>query len=226
MNFPDHLLPAALLWSSNVLALLLFALATWMAPWKRLIHKGLLNVWLGACVGLMLVWSIKTGIRPGLNFHLLGATLLTLMFGARLALVASGVVVLAITLAGMAGWGSLGINWLLTGLLPVSLSYLLYAVVDRKLPNHLFVYIFINAFIGAGLVVVFTGLTTTLLLVLNEAYSSKYLMQNYLPYYLLMGWSEAMLTGMAVTLMTAFRSEWLSTFSDVRYLKSKPKDGD
>ena len=226
MNFPDQLLPTSLLLASNVLALSLLALAAWTAPWKRLVRDDVFSVWLGMCVGLMLLWSIKTGIRPGLTFHLLGATLMTLMFGARLALVGLAVVLLGITCAGMAGWSSLGINWLLAGLLPVTLSYLLYALVDRRLPNHLFVYIFVNAFIGAGTVIVLTGLATTLLLVISGTYTSQYLTQNYLPYYLLMGWSEAMFTGMAVTLMTAFRPTWLSTFSDVRYLKTRPKPGE
>lgn len=226
MDFPDQLLPLALLWSSNALALPVLLLAAWTAPWQRLVRQQSLNVWLGFCVGLLLLWSIRTGIRPGLNFHLLGATLLTLMFGARLALVGVAVVLLGATLAGMAGWNSLGINWWLTGVLPVTLSYLLYALVDRKLPNHLFVYIFVNAFIGAGAVVVLTGLASVLLLALSGVYASAYLAQNYLPYYILMGWSEALLTGMAVTLMTAFRPLWLSTFSDVRYLKTKPDRGD
>jgi len=226
MNFPDQLLPGSMLWTSNVLALVLLAFAVWTAPWKRLVRDDVLNILLGMCVGLMGIWSIKTGIRPGLNFHLLGATLLTLMFGARLAMVGLAVVLLGVTLAGMAGWTALGVNWLITGMLPVTLSYLLYATVDRKLPNHLFVYIFVSAFIGAGLVIFLTGLMTTLLLVLSGTYASTYLTQNYLPYYILIGWSEAMLTGMAVTLMAAFRPAWLSTFSDVRYLKTKPTRND
>lgn len=226
MNFPDQLLPVSLLWTSDALALVLLTLVVLTAPWKRMVVRNVFNVWMGACVGLMMLWSIKTGIRPGLTFHLLGATLMTLMFGARLAMAGMAVVLLGVTLAGMAGWASLGINWLLTGMLPVTSSYLLYAIVDRKLPNHLFVYIFLNAFIGAGAVIMLTGLVATLLLVLSGTYASLYLTQNYLPYYMLVGWSEAMLTGMAVTLMTAFRPDWLSTFSDARYLKSKPRRGD
>jgi uncharacterized membrane protein len=226
MDFPDQLLPASVVWATNMLAWALLIYAAWSAPWRRLIRAEMLNVWLGMCVGLMLLWSIRIGIRPGLNFHLLGATLLTLMFGARLAIVCLAVVVVSITLAGAAGWSALGANWLLTDVLPVTLSYLLYATVDRKLPNHLFVYIFVNAFIGAGLAVFLIGLVTTLLLVLCGVYASDYLFEYYLPYFILMGWSEAMLTGMAVTLMTAFRPAWLSTFSDVRYLKTKPTRGD
>jgi uncharacterized membrane protein len=220
MNFPDQLLPAALLWTCNALALTLLVLTVWTAPWGRLIRQETFNAWLGMCVGLLLLWSIKAGIRPGLSFHLLGGTLLTLMFGARLAMAGLAVVLLGVTLAGAAGWASLGVNWLLGAVLPVTLSYLLYAVVDRKLPNHLFVYIFVNAFIGAGVVVLLTGAAVTLLLELSGAYPGAYLARNYLPYYILMGWSEALLTGMAVTLMVVFRPVWLSTFSDVRYLKS------
>lgn len=226
MNFPDHLLPDAMVWTADVLAAILLTLAAWTAPWRRLVRQGVLNVWLGVCVGLMLLWSIKTGIRPGLNFHLLGATLMTLMFGARLAMVAIAVVLAGVTLAGMAGWGTLGLNWLVAGVIPVGLSYLLYATVDRKLPNHLFVYIFVNAFIGGGITVAVTGLISTLLLAWSGVYPGHYLAEHYLPYFLLMGWSEAMLTGMAVTLMTAFRPAWLATFSDARYLGSKSRRGD
>lgn len=220
MNFPNQLLPEAFLWTSNVLALVLLVGIAAMAPWKR-IRDGLLNVWLAMCVGLMVLWSIRTGIRPGLNFHLLGATLLTLMFGARLALVALAVVVVGVTLAGGAGMDSLGINWLLSGMIPVALSYLIFAVVDRKLPNHLFVYIFLSAFIGAGVTVMLTGLAATWLLALSGIYELSYLKEYYLPYFILMGWSEALLTGMVITLMTAFRPAWLVTFSDARYLGGK-----
>jgi uncharacterized membrane protein len=35
-----------------------------------------------------------------------------------------------------------------------------------------------------------------------------------------MGWSEAMLTGMAVSLMAVYRPAWVSTFDDARYLQN------
>jgi uncharacterized membrane protein len=226
MNFPDQLLPFSLIWACNGLALILLGWVGWTAPWKRIAGNDLQNVWMGTSVLVMMLWSIKTGVKPGLNFHLLGATAMTLMFGARLAMAGMAVVLVAITMAGGSGWSVLGLNWLLTGVLPVGLSYLLYSVVDRKLPNHLFIYIFINAFIGAGVVIVLTGAVTTAVLILSQVYSAHYLTQNYLPYYILMGWSEAMLTGMSVTLMTVFRPLWLATFSDARYLKDKSHQND
>ena len=121
---------------------LVLAWALLTAPWPRLKDNLQQNVWLGACVALMVLWSIKTGIRPGLNFHLLGATVFTLMFGPWLAIVGLGVVLLGVTAYGLSGWESFSVNGLLMDVLPVMTSYLVYRLVDSKLPNHFFVYIF------------------------------------------------------------------------------------
>jgi uncharacterized membrane protein len=53
-----------------------------------------------------------------------------------------------------------------------------------------------------------------------------YLRHNYLIYFILVGWSEALLSGMGTMLMVAYKPEWLATFSDKLYLRSKdtPRD--
>lgn len=221
MNYPDHIFPAVMLWPANVLAAWLLYHCVRHAPWRHLAQPGLQHLWMASCVGLMVAWSIKAGIRPGLNFHVLGATLLTLMFGPRLAIIALAVTLTGVTLAGGAGWQSMGLNLLLMAGLPVLFSYLLYSQAHHKLPHNVFIYIFIDAFIASGLSVVLLGLADTLLLSLAGAYSLEYLSHDYLPYFILMGWSEAMLTGMAVTLMVAYRPHWLITFSDRLYIKGK-----
>ncbi|MCX7626968.1 MAG: energy-coupling factor ABC transporter permease [Methylophilaceae bacterium] len=221
MNFPDHLLPATVIWPANLLAVWLLYHCIRHAPWRYLAKPGRQHLWMAACVGLMVLWSIKTGIKPGLTFHVLGSTLLTLMFGPRLAIVALAVVLAGVTLAGAAGWQSLGINLLLMGGLPVLFSYVLYSQAYHKLPHHVFIYIFVDAFVAAGLSILLLGVVDTLLLSFAGVYSLEYLRDNYLPYFILMGWSEALLTGMAVTLMVAYRPEWLVTFSDKLYLKGK-----
>lgn len=221
MNLPDHLLPGALAWLLNTLALLLLLAAGWRAPWRRLGDSARLNLWLGACVGMMLLWSIKAGIKPGLDFHLLGATLMTLMFGPTLALLGLGIVLIGVTLAGMAGWTALGANLLLMAALPVAFSHALYRQAERRLPPHLFIYILLDAFIGAALAMTLSGVAATLLLALAGVYPWHYLADHYLPYYALMCWSEAMLTGMAATMMTVYRPGWLATFDDARYFGSR-----
>ena len=44
------------------------------------------------------------------------------------------------------------------------------------------------------------------------------LLDEYLPFFLLLAFSEAWLGGMATTLMVVFRPEWVTTFDDRRYL--------
>lgn len=220
MNIPDLLLPQSLLWPANLAAALLLGLCLRKAPWRRL-NSGLQHLWLACCVALMLVWSIKAGIKPGLNFHLLGATLLTLMFGPSLAIVALAVVLVGVTLAGASGWTSLGINLLLMAALPVLFSYAVYCQAHYKLPRHVFVYVFLDAFFTAGLVIGLSGVTAILVLAGSGTYTLAFLNSNYLTYFILMGWPEALLTGMAAMLMVAYRPQWLATFSDELYLHNK-----
>ncbi len=219
MNLPDNLLPSAWHWSGQGLYALVLLWAVRTAPWSRLKDASLLNVWLGTCVVLMALWSIKTGIKPGLNFHLLGATAMTLMFGPQLALLGLTIVLTAITLTGMSGWQGYGWNAVIMAALPVAVSYGIYRLVDRKLPNHLFVYIFLNAFFGGALAMAATGLGATLLQQLSGTYLPSYLYHDYLPYFILMAWSEAVTTGMAITLMVVYVPHWVNTFDDARYLK-------
>lgn len=221
MNFPDGLLPPSWQWLAHLLFVAVLGGAVYRAPWRRLRDNDQLHLFLGLCVALMLLWSIKTGIKPGLNFHLLGATVFTLMFGPWLAIVGLGVVLLGVTFYGLSGWGSFSVNGLLMGVLPVTASYIVYRLVDSRLPNHFFVYIFLNAFIGAAIAMALTGLAATGLLALAGAYTADYLSSNYLPYFLLMGWSEALLSGMMLTLLVVYRPQWVATFDDARYIRNK-----
>ena len=221
MNLTDNLLPAQWFWFGHALLAIVLIKIAQATPWQRLKNPDKLNIWLGASVVVMALWSIKAGIKPGLNFHLLGATAFTLMFGPQLAIFGLLLVLVGITLAGAGGWESFSLNALIMIVLPVWISYTLFRLVDRHLPNHFFVYIFLNAFIGAGLAITATGLASTWLLALAGSYKLQYLYSQYLPYYILMAWSEAMSTGMIMTLMVVFRPEWVSTFDDARYIRHK-----
>lgn len=221
MNLSDGLFTAEWYWAGHILLALVLGLAVFRAPWHRLKDAAQLNVWLGACVFLMGIWSIKAGIRPGLNFHMLGATVLTLMMGPYLAILGMVIVVTAITLNGGAGWESFSLNVLLMGALPVSVSYAIYRSTDKHLPNNYFIYIFVNAFFGAAVSMVVSGAAASALMWLSGAYKADYLLHQYLPFFILLGWSEAMLSGMVMSLMVAYRPQWVGTFDDERYIKNK-----
>ena len=66
MNLPDNLLGEAWYWAAWAAWVPLFARSLFRAPWSRLRDPQLLNVWLGMVVLLVLVWSLKAGVKPPL----------------------------------------------------------------------------------------------------------------------------------------------------------------
>lgn len=219
MNIPDGLLPDDWLFLGDALYVLIALAVLRRAPWRRVAAPGQLNVFLGTTVAVMVVWTLKAGVLPGLNFHILGTSLLTLMFGWPLAVVAVSATLLAVTLTGMSGWSAFPVNALLMGALPAAVTWGIYRLVDGRLPRNLFIYIFVCGFFGAGLAMAATGLASASLFVLAGAYSIEQLAQQYLPYYLLMVFPEAILTGTFVALLAVYRPEWIWTYDEDAYLK-------
>jgi uncharacterized membrane protein len=106
--------------------------------------------------------------------------------------------------------------------LPAAVSWGTFRLLERRLPNHFFVYVLGNGFFGAALSVAAIGLATTALMALAGAYTLDYLFTHYTPYAtLLISWAEAFTTGMAITVMAVYRPAWLETFDDVKYLHNK-----
>jgi uncharacterized membrane protein len=220
MNLVSANIPAAWLWVLWSLSVLLGVLIARRAGWSMLKDAANLNVFLAASVAVLGLWLIKTGVKPGLNFHLLGATALTLMFRPLFALLAIALITAAVTFW-HGEYAAFPANWLIMGAVPVGVSWALFRLIDRKLPNHLFIYVFLNAFFGAALAVTAVGLTSTAFASLAGAYPLAYLLEEYLPYYLLMAWAEAFATGMLITVMVVYKPEWVATFDDRRYLLDK-----
>jgi uncharacterized membrane protein len=191
------------------------------APWKRLTEEGQFNVWLGAIVTLMLLWSLKAGVQPGLNLHLLGVTALTLMFGRQLAIVGLSLVLAAVTFNGGAGWQAYALNGLVMAVLPSFVAFGILRLTERWLPANFFIYIFVGAFFGASMTALATGLASTALLGVAGIYAFEPLMEEYFPYFLLLAFSEAWLNGAALTLMVVYFPSWVGTFDDRRYLWNK-----
>jgi len=191
------------------------------APWRRLLDGHQLNALLGAAVILTLLWSMNAGVKPGLNLHLLGAMASTLIFGPQLALVVVALALAGITINGSAEWGAYPINLLVMGVVPVLVGRFYFRTVERWLPKHFFVYIFINAFIGAAAVVIVQGVVASTMLFAAGAYPADLLLSEYLPFFLLLGFAEAWLSGMVLTLLVVYRPEWVSSFDDRSYLLNK-----
>jgi uncharacterized membrane protein len=222
LHIPSELLPKGLLWASNILFLLCLLLATRIAPWKALLNKQeSQHVFLGAVVLLLTIWGIRAGISPGLGFHHLGATLFTLMFGWSLATVGLTVTMIASLLLQASDWASLGINGLISIIIPIATSYAILKLSQRWLPDNFFIYIFICAFFGAGAAIAISRLSAIALLSLIHAYPNEQLIEESLQYLPLFMFPEAFVTGMLITIFVVYRPDWISTFDDERYIRGK-----
>ena len=138
----------------------------------------------------------------------------------------SPLLVLALALAGITfngstQWSAYPINLIVMAVVPVAFSTLYARLVARWLPRHFFVYIFVNAFIGAAVIVLLQGCVASLGLVAAGAYPVDLLLSDYLPFFLLLGFSEAWLSGMTLTLLVVYFPEWVASFDDRSYFGSK-----
>ena len=104
MEFSGELFPASWLWLSAALYAWLMSRALRWANWRRLADRAQLNVFLGAVVCLVLLWTLRTEIQPGFTWHLSAMVTLTLMFGWSLAVTAGSLALFATTLAGLNDW--------------------------------------------------------------------------------------------------------------------------
>lgn len=221
MDFPARIMPELLLWPATALAALWLAWAAWRMPRERLADNGFTHVLFGASVGVLILWSLHAGVPPVFNFHLLGVTALTLMLGWHFASLAVALVLIGITLNGQAEWASFGVNFLVMGGIPIALTWRLLQLAQRRLPHNFFIYVYINAFLAAGLSILAAAGIGAGLLWLTGAQTAAWLGHQYLPYFPLMFFSEAVLNGMVMTLMVALRPAWVCSFDDELYINGK-----
>lgn len=221
VDFPVKVFPEPLFWSANIVMALVFLAALRHAPLRRLWMNEFTHVYFGACVVLLLLWNTRVGVLPALNFHLLGVTAMTLMFGWQFAVFGVLAVTIGSILSQHGHWASLGLNALVMGCVPILVTELLLRVAQRRLPHNFFIYVYINGFLAAGLSILGASLLGAGLMWLVDTDSSKWLTYQYLPYLPLVFFSEAIINGMIMTAMVALRPGWVASFDDKLYINNK-----
>lgn len=177
-------------------------------PWQALLI---------ACVALTVLWQIRASTLPGMSLHLMGTMLSTLVFGPALAIVPLSLALLSAQFSGGIDWQVFGLNACLLVFWPVWVSGMLARGV-ALLPTNIFVFIFVAGFFASALVVLLTGWLLTLMLLLMQFYPWAEMLQDFASYWLLVGFSEAWITGMLLTVMVVYRPKLVALFDDVRYI--------
>jgi uncharacterized membrane protein len=193
------------------------ALALAMRPWRAVAHSGPPWPWLAWWAVLPLFWAADRIAAAPIVQPLSGASLLVLLAGWPLAVLAllpvAGVTML---MGGLAFDEALHrLVWL--GLVPATLALGLGAGLRRWLPKHLFIYIMGRGFFTTWIAAAGAG---ALALALVDAPIGTDPGDLMLARFLTAS-GEAFLTGMLTAIFVAFRPEWLATYSDRLYL---PKD--
>lgn len=226
-------LPALANWAVILLALLVAGL---FKPWLVLKHRPLQNPWLGAMVILPWVWWLQQLLPSGVALRAGGACLLVLMFGWPLAIwslpvIAAGAALIGafgpsfgaqaapapnpVTLAELAHhWLDMAPTVVWTGVVPATLALLIGLAIRRFLPKHLFIYILGRGFLGTAVAITLTGVLGWLAHRVPVTMDTE----EWLLGHWLLGWGEAISTGMLTSIFVAFKPHWLLTYSDARYL--------
>ena len=221
MDFVSILMPTAISWFFNVTALLLSLYVISTIDWLEVYRNGVFNVWLVTvfCIGLL--WMIRATLQTGLNIHLSGTMLLTLMFGWRLGVIGMSTICLLVSLWGNSLLENIGISVFITAYFSITICYLIFLTIEAFLPLNLYIYLFITSFFGAMINFIIAGTVSASILVILDKFPWSTLLEQYLPFYYLMSFAEAFMTCGLITLMIVYRPQWVYTFRDKRYLVNK-----
>ncbi|MCG7598715.1 energy-coupling factor ABC transporter permease [Halomonas sp. McH1-25] len=223
MSFAAVVIEPWLLICCAVLSLAVLGRAAWLFPWQRLEKdRPLQHRLLGATLFVALLWQLRAQAVDWLTLHLLLTVLLTLVFTAPLALLANALVNVAMIMLGKVAWPLLGVNVLVTGVVPALVTVGLWRLVDRRLPDNLFVYLFVCGFFGAALATLMSGLCTVgLVLVGATSPEVLRLVHDHALFLPLLMPSEAFITGMLLSLLLVYHPHWVMTFDSHRYIDTK-----
>lgn len=208
-------------WLDWVVLLGALAVALLFKPWSPLSHAPLQHPWIGAMVLLPWVWWTQHLLPDGMALHLSGVCMLVLMFGWPLAmwsLLPIGVGAALIQSRAWPDWDALATHITWMGIIPGTLALLMGLGLRRWLAHHLFIYILGRGFMVTALAITGTGYLAELA---HHRPDTLGLDEWMLAHWLL-GWGEAISTGMLTAIFVAFKPEWMLTYSDQRYL---PKPG-
>ncbi len=192
------------------------------APWRSVLDNAIMvNALVALLFGTFVFWQFNAGIRPGFNFHILGATLFMLMFGWHVATVALTLVMLVTWLRMDIGLVTLGMNGLLMIVIPVLFSTWLLHFSQQRLPKNLFLFVLWNGFLCGALTIVLNVAATTSLLLLLSHYTWPEIQHHYLIPAPIIILTEAFTTGAMITAFTVFQPQAVMHFSDEEYLAGK-----
>ncbi|MDI9246180.1 energy-coupling factor ABC transporter permease [Marinobacter sp. CHS3-4] len=218
MGMTENLLTQSQMVLTGLLFLIILVAAVRCTDWREFRKDNLLqHTFYGAALVLGFLWHLRAGLSPGLSIHVLGVTVITLMMGWSLAVLAGLMALLLTVVTGQEPLSAFAANGLVTVMIPVLISYWIMGWERRRNFRNFFAYIFFCGFFGAGLAVAGAGLMMCLLLWTGGVYSFDQLVHEYLRYLPLFMIPEGFANGAFVTGLMVFHPDRLKTLDQRRY---------
>lgn len=221
MDILEGVLPAYLLVIADTVFAVLMFYAALTAPWYKIRESESSHVFLGACLLTGIIWLVRSDVVNGINFHLLCTTTLYLMFDWQFALFAIVIVNLGMYFNDAIALPLVPFNVLMLGGVPILVTRMLLIISRRYLPPNFFVYIFVNCFFSAALSMLAVAFATVSLYFFFAHHEVFQMLQNFLPFSLLLAIPEAAINGIIMSGLVAYRPAWVATFHDRFYIDGK-----
>jgi uncharacterized membrane protein len=142
----------------------------------------------------------------------------TLILGWPLALLSTSLAALASAAVGFEPLALVPVDALLAGVVPVCVSQVVISVVQRRLPANPVVYILGGAFFGGVVAGLCARGAMVALVLASGTYSAAPILEESQVILLLMALPEGIVNGMVISLLVAYRPDWLESFDVRRYL--------
>jgi len=225
MIFTPDIFPLWLSLLTSVFAALGFLAAVIKAPWKLVLNKNERQHLIFATSILLGVFSlIRVEALEFLTFHPLIMPAITLMIGWHFSILAAALAQLVLLVMGVDQWGMLGMNFLVTAIIPATVSYGVLKASQRITLQNIFVFLLGVGFLGAALSSIIVATTTLIFLFIADYDLSIAQVAKEAPLLLLLIFPEGFLNGTIVTAVTVFKPHLMMTFNEDFYLGSSDKN--
>ncbi|MCR9984571.1 energy-coupling factor ABC transporter permease [Vibrio diabolicus] len=208
----------------SLVVILWIVLAYCLPDWKKVVwpklekEKAFQHLVFATLFFFSILWATQAGVKEGLQIHFLALTTLTMMYGWRMAFLISIPAMLVNHLLHDVSLLQLPTSLVLSALLPIVISYLVFLLSYHYLPRNIFVFIFVAGFFNGAI-------TGSLHLLINSFYHLSVghydwetIQHNYFIFVPLLAFPEGLLNGMSLAVLTVFKPEWLRVFSDRDYI--------
>lgn len=208
----------------SLVVILWIVIAYCLPDWKKVVwpklekEKAFQHLVFATLFFFSILWATQAGVKEGLQIHFLALTTLTMMYGWRMAFLISIPAMLVNHLLHDVSLLQLPTSLVLSALLPIFISYLVFLLSYHYLPRNIFVFIFVAGFFNGAI-------TGSLHLLINSLYHLSVghydwetIQHNYFIFVPLLAFPEGLLNGMSLAVLTVFKPEWLRVFSDRDYI--------